>query len=152
MTDRELMQQALEALESDNPDIQLRAAIALRERLAQPQMQPCAGRNCGSIDPNLHSAECFEEYEKATGMNQRKPLTDEQIEELCWTELDRRLLSFARAIEAAHGIGEKRDRSANQYEHPLVVSQTRTEHGMRYIGPLTGRSLDAAVDSARSNT
>ena len=40
MTDRELMQQALEALESDNPDIQLRAAIALRERLAQPQMQP----------------------------------------------------------------------------------------------------------------
>lgn len=27
-------------------------------------------------------------------------LTDERIEELCWTELDRRLLSFARAIEA----------------------------------------------------
>lgn len=45
-----------------------------------------------------------------------------------------------------------RDRSANQYEHPLVVSQTRTEHGMRYIGPLTGKSLDAAVDAARSNT
>ena len=31
--DRELMQQALEALESDNPDIQLRAAIALRQAL-----------------------------------------------------------------------------------------------------------------------
>ena len=30
---RELMQQALEALESDNPDIQLRAAIALRQAL-----------------------------------------------------------------------------------------------------------------------
>ncbi len=27
-------------------------------------------------------------------------LTDEEIEELCWTELDRRLLSFARVIEA----------------------------------------------------
>ena len=27
-------------------------------------------------------------------------LTDEEIEELCWTEMDRRLLSFARAIEA----------------------------------------------------
>lgn len=27
-------------------------------------------------------------------------LTDEQIEELCWTEMDRRLLSFARAVEA----------------------------------------------------
>ena len=36
------MQQALEALESDNPDIQLRAAIALRERLAQPEQEPVA--------------------------------------------------------------------------------------------------------------
>lgn len=35
----------------------------------QPEMQPCAGRNCGSTDPNLHSAECFEDYEKATGMS-----------------------------------------------------------------------------------
>jgi len=35
MTDRELMQQALEALDSDNPDIQLRTSIALRARLAQ---------------------------------------------------------------------------------------------------------------------
>jgi hypothetical protein len=37
---------------------------------------------------------------------QRKPLTDEQIEDLCWTEVDQRLRSFARAIEAAHGIKE----------------------------------------------
>jgi len=36
----------------------------------QPQMQPCAGRNCGSTNPNLHSAECFEDYEKSTGMAQ----------------------------------------------------------------------------------
>lgn len=35
----------------------------------QPQMQPCAGRNCGSTNPNLHSAECFEDYEKSTGMS-----------------------------------------------------------------------------------
>jgi hypothetical protein len=39
MTDREIMQQALDALDSDNPDIQLRTAIALRERLAQPERQ-----------------------------------------------------------------------------------------------------------------
>jgi hypothetical protein len=39
MTDRELMQQALEALDSDNPDIQLRTAIVLREKLAQPERQ-----------------------------------------------------------------------------------------------------------------
>lgn len=36
----------------------------------QPQMQPCAGRNCGSTNPNLHSADCFEDYENATGMAQ----------------------------------------------------------------------------------
>ena len=34
---RELMQQALEALESDNPDIQLRAAIAPRQALETEQ-------------------------------------------------------------------------------------------------------------------
>lgn len=72
MTDRELMQQALEALKSCSsvthyPVLQL-TIKALRERLEQPEMQPCAGRNCGSTNPNLHSAECFEDYEKATGM------------------------------------------------------------------------------------
>jgi uncharacterized protein YukE len=34
--------------------------------------KPCAGRNCGSTNPNLHSAECFEDYEKNTGMNDFK--------------------------------------------------------------------------------
>ena len=84
MTDRELMQQALEALESDNPDIQLRAAIALRERLAQPQMQPCAGRNCGSTNPNQHSAECFEDYEKATGQGAALVAADERNKLVAW--------------------------------------------------------------------
>jgi len=37
ITDRELMQQALDALDSDNPDIQLRSAVALRNRMSQPQ-------------------------------------------------------------------------------------------------------------------
>ena len=37
MTDRELMQQALDALDSDNPDIQLRTAVALRNRMSQPE-------------------------------------------------------------------------------------------------------------------
>lgn len=35
----------------------------------------------------------------------RKPLSDEEIEDLFYTELDRRSLSFARAIKKAHGIG-----------------------------------------------
>jgi hypothetical protein len=37
ITDRELMQQALDSLDSDNPDIQLRTAVALRNRMSQPQ-------------------------------------------------------------------------------------------------------------------
>jgi hypothetical protein len=79
------------------------AAAALRARLAQPEMKPCAGRNCGSTNPNLHSAECFEDYEKSTGMNQWQGLTDQEINSVCyrrdwtapWTNT-----SFARAIEA----------------------------------------------------
>ena len=47
----------------------------------QYEMQPCAGRNCGSTNPNLHSAECFEDYEKATGMRAWQGLTDEEIDE-----------------------------------------------------------------------
>jgi len=77
---RAVIEQALEALEEINKlsigenAICLPAEIdgamdALRERLAQPGMQPCAGRNCGSTNPNLHSAECFEDYEKSTGMD-----------------------------------------------------------------------------------
>ncbi len=122
MTDKELMQQALMALEEGLTSKQWRDFInALRERLAQleqepvayttghcehhkqkggcqlhnlqcgwpdcdrkpistpRQMQPCDGRNCGSTNPNLHSAECFEDYEKSTGMNQWQRLTDEEI-------------------------------------------------------------------------
>ena len=154
MTDREIMQQALEALEFIRRIEQLgmvtdgtakKAITTLRERLAQPEqkpfcyhdgrnivgkeyadhsdvfplytspnpeqqkpvifnctviddahlngvplsqwgkqheMQPCAGRNCGSTNPNLHSAECFEDYEKSTGMNQWQGLTDEEKAEL----------------------------------------------------------------------
>ena len=78
------MQQALEALVAayqgkDKTGQVTEAITALRERLAQPEMEPCAGRNCGSTNPNLHSAECFEDYEKATGMNQWVGLTADEI-------------------------------------------------------------------------
>jgi len=43
MTDREVMQQALEALNSDHPDIQLRAAIALQIAL-KTEHEPVNGR------------------------------------------------------------------------------------------------------------
>ena len=79
-TDQELMQQALDDLMSCSgaphwPVFQP-TITALRERLAKPEMQPCAGRNCGSTNPNLHSAECFEDYEKATGMAQPEQKQD----------------------------------------------------------------------------
>jgi hypothetical protein len=45
----------------------------------QTAMQPCAGRNCGSTNPNLHSAECFEDYEKSTGVSDWKGLTEEEV-------------------------------------------------------------------------
>jgi len=39
MSNREVMQQALEALDSENPDIQLRAALALRTALEQEPLE-----------------------------------------------------------------------------------------------------------------
>jgi hypothetical protein len=67
-----------------------------RSEVYKPAMQPCAGRNCGSTNPNLHSAECFEDYEKSTGMSEWKGLTDE--DEIPWDGVDAK--SFAKAIEA----------------------------------------------------
>ena len=114
MNDRELMQQALEVLDGveallTSMDVTHllvygevdKAIDALRERLAQPEMQPCAGRNCGSTNPNLHSAECFEDYEKSTGMNQHKPLTEEEINNsyLFWIVDQQDIIGFGRSIE-----------------------------------------------------
>ena len=128
MTDRELMQQALDMLKQAKDsvadwgayaseyfqhkhnlqgsidDIQAQITV-LSERLAQPQMQSCAGRNCGSTNPNLHSAECFEDYEKTTGMNQRKPLPPQSPCEM--TQSERKMFRLGwLECEAAHGIKE----------------------------------------------
>lgn len=67
----------------------------------QPQMQPCAGRNCGSTNPNLHSAECFEDYEKSTGMSQWQSLTEEEINNsyLFWIVDQQDVIGFGKSIE-----------------------------------------------------
>lgn len=79
----------------------------------QPQMQPCAGRNCGSIDPNLHSAECFEDYEKETGMNQWQGLTDEEIIDVLHPLVMADISDEATDYEIARAIEAKlKDRNA----------------------------------------
>jgi hypothetical protein len=69
----------------------------------QTAMQPCAGRNCGSTNPNLHSAECFEDYEKSAGMRKWVGLTDEEIKALAswWPSYEHMpaLMTLARDIE-----------------------------------------------------
>ena len=45
---REASQQALEALDSDHPDVQLRAAVVLRAALAQQEQEPVAWMLPGS--------------------------------------------------------------------------------------------------------
>jgi hypothetical protein len=40
MTKEDIIRMALEALDSENPDIQVRAALALRTALEQPEQEP----------------------------------------------------------------------------------------------------------------
>lgn len=104
MNDRELMQQALEALNHVNVQDRVQIITALRERLAQPEMQPCAGRNCGSTNLNLHSAECFEDYDKATGADSNRTWTQAH-----WTEYEYSIAAAEReacameCFKVAHG-------------------------------------------------
>ena len=125
MTDRELMQQALEALKLIDEAMPFPVAKLtiknLRERLAQPEQGPVAWEDVlGAIargwthDDNKHKtmdvqlavAIAKEIQDMVTAPPQRKPLTDEEIEKAC-VPLGAAMLSFtevARAIEAAHGI------------------------------------------------
>jgi len=130
MTDRELMQQALYALEyaSDMTKPENMSGCgcpicvtitALRDRLAQPEQEPVAWYDSKSGWTEFHS---FKPVRKPSAPDsewlplyttppQRKPLTDEEMRE-CAKAMDAEplaggwpeLIKFARAIEAAHGI------------------------------------------------
>ena len=83
MTKDEALKQALEAGYKDLPTVRLayqgfdiqhftnlviaaeRHRVLAEERaaLAQAEQEPCKGKNCGSTNPKLHSAECFDEHE-----------------------------------------------------------------------------------------
>jgi hypothetical protein len=82
------MKQALEALESDNPDIQLRAAIALRQELAMSK--PSTKIFGPSLEEILNSAGFYRKREWVG-------LTDEDMEALF---LNKDGVRLARYIEA----------------------------------------------------
>lgn len=159
MTDREIFEKALEALDSDNPDIQLRAAVALRTAIAEAEKQepvylveddfglfriadkadytywsstgrhktfvanattpPAAQRQWALADAiRAEPTEMIHKWRvlelvKEHAVAQRQPLTDEQIE-AAYKAASKAInycapshFDFARAIEAAHGIGGK---------------------------------------------
>ena len=117
MTDKELMQQALEALEegyrTHTPEFK-NAIAALRERLAQPEQEPVAWIDeFGNVFPlgAQRGPKHLNEPMKPlyTAPPQRKPLSDEEISNT-WCKVSNTDFVtadthvFARAIEAAHGI------------------------------------------------
>ena len=136
MTDRELMQQAFDAMSYGNADEREAARIALRERLAQPEQEPVAWEDgLGAIargwthednkhktmDVQLAVAIAKEVQDMVIAPPQRKPLTDEDLRKLADKHLFYQpegyevsgVFALARAIEAAHGIkGEARGNDA----------------------------------------
>lgn len=78
-----------------------KALAAANKRFTQPARQPCAGRNCGSTNPNLHSAECFEDYEKSTGMSEWKGLSEEEVMNfyMFWVVDLQDIIGFYKAVE-----------------------------------------------------
>jgi hypothetical protein len=51
------------------PGTRILSSIYDEEPLEAPPMQPpCAGKNCGSTNPLVHSAECREEYARSAGI------------------------------------------------------------------------------------
>lgn len=121
MTDRELMQQALEALEKTTANTISQAAriqeaiTALRERLEQPEQEPV-----GYFQYSMHLDAWVQNKEEIKGIAfytsppQRKPLTDEEIGtvlgfgEYTTASTKATLLHMARALERSHDIGEKK--------------------------------------------
>lgn len=118
MTDlRQAAQMALDALDSDNPDIQLRAAVTLRAALAAPQPEPVAyydsqkekiiwARRTRYSEPLVTDLPILPLYLHPP---QRQPLTDEEINAhgalAVADDGSLTVRDFVRAIEKAHGIG-----------------------------------------------
>ena len=128
MTDRELMQQALEALIKAHPysnsnkdlDGHSEAITALRERLAQPEQEPVAWEDVlgasargwthddnkhKTMDVQLAVAIAKEIQDMVIAPPQRKPLKLREIEK-CIYDANNDPIVACRNVEAAHGIKE----------------------------------------------
>jgi hypothetical protein len=118
---REAAQQALEALEERYVGaLRDKAMDALRTALAEPEQKPVAyvtGAYAGhfTVVPTNPALVLTTGMALYTHPPQRKPLTDEEIDDI-WNrycdEMGEASINdaydIARAIEAAHGIGEKK--------------------------------------------
>ena len=121
---QEVLKLALEALEvlgwqptEEAMDYRDNAITAIKEALAQPEQEPVAWmsehrfdelRKGFTVMTTLTKQRVFEDDVAIyTTPPQRKPLTDEEIEDLYFDKFSMsELKAFARAIEAAHGIKE----------------------------------------------
>jgi hypothetical protein len=120
MTDREIMEQALEALIKAHPysnsnkdlDGHSEAITALRERLAQPEQEPVAWVCYGASEK--HDIDYFQDEVDAIPVGtqlyasppaQRKPLKLREIEK-CIYDANNDPIVACRNVEAAHGIKE----------------------------------------------
>jgi hypothetical protein len=108
MSLREAAQQALEALEENG---RLSAMEILRTALAEPEQEPVAWLQRRFVDsfPAVGYETCDAKDYGAipvyTHPPQRKPLSDEKVWDIYYEMIQDDRLSFARAIERAHGIG-----------------------------------------------
>ena len=112
MTNREVMQQALEALErySGVDQRACDAEDALRTALEQPEQEPVAIPDCGEAghaDGACGNRECLPSFKRITTppAAARKPLTDDHIWKLLLENEPTRYEAF-RLCESAHGIKE----------------------------------------------
>jgi hypothetical protein len=102
MSLRQAAQQALDTLEDPwkvCPEGVADAIIALRTALALPGND----YERGFVDGMSHQAQSS--VDRAVNAMARKPLSDEKIWDLYYEMIQDDRLSFARAVERAHGIG-----------------------------------------------
>jgi hypothetical protein len=127
MTDKELMQEVLDFLVGGDFAYPTKLATDLRERLEQPEPDAYgyAKRLAQAIWQKHYKATApqWKPLDDLMGVltqidnmtagltSHRQPLTDDEIDDI-WAKVPNQALykvvmEFARAIEAAHGIGEK---------------------------------------------